>query len=152
MLRSFPTAAALCTLHWALCGCLPLCLSRQNPRRTGPRWYRLRNKELSPPTALQPIETIVSPLRRLLTTRRKPCLSEPNRVSRESLLASHQTSMRLVASRILVSLDQHRVDEWMPQQFHKGLRVGVLFEKRRLLLRTSSTVRRLPGQPMIDAL
>src|ERR1700704_378826 len=31
----------------------------------------------------------------------KPYLSEPNRVSRESLLASHRTSMSLVARRIL---------------------------------------------------
>jgi hypothetical protein len=38
--------------------------------------------------------------------------------------------------------------EWMkrmPQQFHKGLRVGVLFQKRRLRLRNCSTLRRLLG-------
>jgi hypothetical protein len=40
-------------------------------------------------------------------------------------------------------VDQHRVDERMPQQFYKGLRVGVLFQKSRLRLRNCSTVRRL---------
>jgi hypothetical protein len=48
-------------------------------------------------------------------------------------------------------VDQHRVDERMPQQFHKGCRVGVLLHKRRLLLRSQSTIRRLFAETVTRA-
>ena len=91
MLRSFPMAAALCILAtwgslWVLAG-LPVAAKPAKNRSA-----MVPTAELSPPTARQPTKMIVSPSRRLLTIRRKLCPREPNRVSRESLLASHQTS------------------------------------------------------------
>jgi hypothetical protein len=103
MLRSFPMAAALCifaTLSslWVLAA-LPVAAKPA------------KNRSAMVPTTKQgAVPTDRTPTNRndclvvaqALNEKAKTLSSGPNRVSRESLFASHQTSMCLVASRILV--------------------------------------------------
>src|SRR5215469_2733102 len=80
-------------------------------------------------TKLQPARAIVSPCHRRFIVRRRVYRNAQNRLFRESLRESQQTSMSFAERRgeFREGADQHRLDKHVPKEFHKRLQARVLF-------------------------